>query len=232
MRLPIPDPREALALAAGGPALVGQLAGALPRVLALLDDAEALVQRAHRLVDDIDQTRQDADAVVRRTAETIDSANDMIDRIGGTIDRADALIVRTAGTVGSAEPTLARADKLLDNFAPSLERLRPALELLAETTEKDEVQALVALIDHLPHLVERLDTEIVPMLGTLQTVAPDIHDMLDLVAQLNEMLAKIPGLGRVKSHIDDEQAVAASLRAADVSPVRATGSQDSSDRDG
>ena len=226
MRLPIPDPRDALALAAGGPALLAQLAGALPRVLDLLDDAEALVKRAHRLVDDIDQTRQDADQVVKRTDETIDSAHDMIGRIGGTIDRADALIVRTAGTVGSAEPTLARADKLIDDFAPSLERLRPALEFVAETTEKGEVQALVSLIDHVPHLVERLDTEIVPMLGTLQTVAPDIHDMLDLIAQLNEMLAKVPGLGRVKSRIDEQQAVEASLKAAEMSPVSATGSQD------
>jgi phage shock protein A len=212
MRLPIPDPRDALALAAGGPALVAQLVGAFPRVLDLLDDAEALVKRAHQLVDDIDRTRQDADEVVRQTRETVKTADESISSTGKTLDDANALVVRAAGTIGSVEPTLERTERLVDGFAPSLEKLQPMLERLASTTDVTEVDAIIEMIDQAPVLMKRLETDVLPMMAGLGTVAPDIHDMLDLIEELNEMLAKVPGLGRVKKRIDEEQAEEAETR--------------------
>ncbi|GAA1735325.1 hypothetical protein [Aeromicrobium alkaliterrae] len=193
MRLPLPDPRDVVALAARGPALAEGLVSALPRALALLDAAEALVARAAVLVDEIDQTRQAADEVVARTNETVDAAN--------------VVIVRTAGTVASVEPTLERAEGLIDRFAPALEKLYPTLERLSETTDPKEVDALVSLIDQLPHLVERLDADILPIITNLKTVAPDIHDMLDVTRELNLMLAKLPGMGRIKKRVDEQQAI-------------------------
>lgn len=191
MRLPLPDPRDALTLSLRGVALAEGLASALPRALALLTSAEALVARATVLVEKIDATRQAADEVVARTSETVDAAN--------------AVIVRTAGTVASVEPTLDRAENLLDTFAPTLERLHPTIDRLADTTDPKEIDALVALVDHLPHLVERLDTDIMPILASLQTVSPDIHDMLDVTRELNLMLAKLPGMGRIKKRVDEQQ---------------------------
>jgi hypothetical protein len=37
-------------------------------------------------------------------------------------------------------------------------------------------------------------------------VAPDLHDLLEVSRELNEMLAGLPGLGRIKKRIDEEQA--------------------------
>lgn len=191
MRLPIPDPRDVMALAARGPALAEAMVSALPRGLALLTAAEQLVARAGVLIEEIDATRQAADAVVALTNETVDSAN--------------AVIIRTAGTVASVEPTLERAEGLLDTFVPTLERLHPVIDRLAETTDPQEVDALVGLVDHLPQLVERLESDILPMLANLKTVAPDIHDMLDVTRELNLMLAKLPGMGRIKKRVDEQQ---------------------------
>ncbi len=191
MRLPIPDPRDVATLGLRGVALAEGLTSALPRALALLSAVEGLVARAAVLVDQIDATRQAADEVVARTNETVDSAN--------------AVIIRTAGTVASVEPTLERAERLLDMFAPTLEKLHPVIDRLAETTDPKEVDALVGLVDHLPQLVDRLETDIVPMLANLKTVAPDIHDMLDVTRELNLMLAKLPGMGRIKKRVDEQQ---------------------------
>ena len=177
MRLPLGDPRDALALIGRGPALVEQAFALLPRTVALLGSAEALLVRADELVDRIDNTRSEA----------------------------DALIVRTAGTVGSVEPTIARLQALLDSFAPALEHLQPTLERLAETTHPDEVDAMVKLIDQLPDLVERLESDVLPMLVTLRTVGPDVHDLLDITRELNQMLGKLPGMGRVKRRVEEQK---------------------------
>jgi hypothetical protein len=36
-------------------------------------------------------------------------------------------------------------------------------------------------------------------------VAPDLHDLLHVSRELNEMLGRIPGMGRLKDRIEDEQ---------------------------
>lgn len=174
MRAPLPDLRRL-------PALVDTLTSALPRALALLDDAEALLRRVDALVDRIEETRQSADHV----------------------------IVRTAGTVASVEPTIERAQRLLDASAPLLdrlvpvtERLLPTLDRLAETTDPDEIEALVGLVDHLPTIVEQLETDVLPIMATMGSVGPDIHAMLETMGDLAAMLERIPGLNR-RRHDDD-----------------------------
>ena len=63
----------------------------------------------------------------------------------------------------------------------------------------------MSLIDHLPLLVGKLETEVVPILETLSTVSPDLHDLLDTSRELNEMLAKLPGMGRIKARVEEKQ---------------------------
>jgi ABC-type transporter Mla subunit MlaD len=191
MRLPIGDPRDALALIGRGPALVEQAFALIPRASALLESAETLLVRADGLVDRIETTRLAAD--------------DLVERTDGTLTEANALVVRAAGTIGSIEPTIERAQALLDSFGPSLERLQPTLDRLAETTHPDEVDALVKLIDQLPDLVERLESDVLPMLETLRTVGPDVHDLLDITRELNQMLGKLPGMGRVKRRVEEQK---------------------------
>jgi hypothetical protein len=191
MRLPIADPRDVLALVARTPAMAEQAFALVPRTLALLDAADALLLRVDSLVDRIEATRLAADVLLEQT--------------DGTLVEANALIVRAAGTIGSIEPTIERAEGLIDGFAPSLERLQPSLDRLAETTHPDEIDAMVKLVDHLPDIVQRLEVDILPMLTTLRTVGPDVHDLLDITRELNVMLGKIPGMGRVKRRVEEQK---------------------------
>lgn len=189
MRLPVPDP---LAVLARGQGLLDQAASLLPRAFALLGRAEVLVRDAGALIERIEVTRTAADAVVKSTDRVVSDAN--------------ALIVRTAGTVGSVEPTIDRAQRLLDSFAPSLDRLQPILDRLAQSTGPDEIEALIKLVDHLPMLVDRLESDVLPILANMENVGADIHDLLDMATEVNEMLARLPGMGKARQRVEDKQA--------------------------
>jgi hypothetical protein len=92
----------------------------------------------------------------------------------------------------------------MDRFEPSLTRLQPTLETLADTTSPDEVTALVRLVDQLPELTERLETDVLPVLGTLGSVAPDLRHLLAASRELNEIIGKVPGFGRLKRRVEEE----------------------------
>ena len=95
---------------------------------------------------------------------------------------------------------------LLDTYQPTLETVAPIVSRIAETTSPDEVDAVVQLIDALPSIVDKLDKDILPVLDTLSTVAPDLRDLLDVSRVMNELLGSVPGLGRVKRRVEVEQA--------------------------
>lgn len=184
MRLPVPGPRDVWQLVERGGDALDSLLGAVPRLIALLDEAETMVGRVGGLLDRIEETRTGADAVVARTDVTV--------------TRAEALLV-------SVDPLNTRLAALLDAMEPSLTRLQPTLERLAETTDPHEVDALVELVDHLPALARKMETDIMPVLDSLGSVAPDLHDLLDVSRELNEMLSQVPGISRMKKRIDRQQ---------------------------
>lgn len=212
MRLPVPGPRDVLHLIERGAEAVDLMLAAAPRAMALLDRMDELIGRVDTLVEGIERTRESADAVVRRTEEVVTEAQEIIGRTGGVVTGAEQVVGRSDAVVTGAErvvehtgPLTERLERLLDSVEPPLTRLQPTLERLAETTDPTEVDALVTLVDHLPGLALKMETDIVPILETLGTVAPDVHDLLDVMRELNEMLGSIPGLGRVKRRIDEEQ---------------------------
>jgi hypothetical protein len=163
---------------------------------------------------------RDVLALVERAGEALEMALAAAPRLGKLLDDAerllgtvDALVARIEVTrrgaddlVLRAEEPVRRATALVSALEPSLTKLQPTLERLAETTDPREVDALVGLVDHLPMLVDRLERDILPILGTLTSVAPDLHDLLDVSRELNGMLAKIPGMGRIKQRVDEQQA--------------------------
>ena len=191
MRLPVPGPRDLLAVLEKGADQADQLLGAVPRVLTLLDQAEVLLARASSAVDAVEAVTREAEAVVVHT--------------DAVVDRAEALLVHTDTVVGTADALVSRSVPLLDALEPSLVKLQPTLDTLAETTHPEEVAALVQLVDHLPELTARVERDVLPVMATLGTVAPDIHDLLEVSRELNDMLAKLPGLGRIKRRIDEQQ---------------------------
>ena len=177
MRLPVPGPRDVLSALERGGDQVEALIGAVPRTLALLDRAEAL----------------------------LDGATGAVARVREVTEAANVVVVRAGAVVDDAEIAVGRVTTLTDSLEPSLVKLQPTLETLADTTHPEEVAALVRLVDTLPELTARVETDVLPVLSTLGSVAPDVHDLLTVARELNDMLAKIPGMGRLKRRIDEEE---------------------------
>ncbi len=185
MRLPsVPGPRDVWQLFERSADAVEQLLDAVPRALVLVAQAEALVTRASGLVGDIEMTRASAQAVV--------------DRTDGVLNLADVLMA-------SLVPLNDRLVEFFDTLEPPLTQLQPTLQRLADTTTPQEVDALVHLVDHLPVLADKMEADIMPILDRMGSVAPDLHDLLDVSRELNEMLGQIPGISKMKARIDKEQ---------------------------
>src|SRR5829696_2930749 len=189
MRLPVPGPRDVLSVLSRGGEQVEALLAAVPRLLGLLDAAEVVLARASATVDRI--------AIVGEDAAT------EIVRVGAVVDAAALEVHRVATVLDVAGVELARATVLVDAVEPPLTALLPTLRTLADTTHPDEVAALVRLVDHLPALTEQVERDVLPVLTTLGSVAPDLHDLLNVSRELNEVLGKIPGIGRLKRRVEE-----------------------------
>ncbi len=232
MRLPVPGPRDVMSALERGSEQVEALLGAVPRMLALLDQAEALVARASVIVDRVEGVADAATAEVARVGAVVDAATAEVARVGAVVAAAATEVARVETVVGAATTEVARvgtvvgaaateiervetvvdgasaqagrAAALLDVLEAPLTTLQPTLQTLADTTHPEEVAALVTLVDHLPAVTEQFERDILPVLATLGSVAPDLHDLLDVSRELNEILGKIPGLGRIKRRVEEE----------------------------
>ena len=218
MRLPVPGPRDVLSALERGGDQVEALLGAVPRALALLSQAEVLLARASAVIDRVEAVAEAATAEVARVGTVVDAAQRQIDRVGLVADDAQRQIDRVGvvaddarkqidgvGTVvDDARVQVGRAASLMDVLEPPLTTLQPTLQTLADTTSPAEVQALVRLVDQLPELTESMERDVMPVLVTLGSVAPDVHELLNVSQELNEILGKIPGIGRLKRRVEEE----------------------------
>jgi hypothetical protein len=122
------------------------------------------------------------------------------------VARADDVAGRAAGVVTGAGETERSAAELVSAYEPVLIELRPVLTRLAETVDPHEVEAMVALVDRLPALLDSVDTDVLPLLGRLNEMAPDLHALLEAVDDLRTAVAGLPGIGRLMRRGDDELA--------------------------
>ncbi|WP_375489862.1 hypothetical protein [uncultured Jatrophihabitans sp.] len=173
---------RAVDAAAYGPEVARRITALLPRAETFLDTAELLLSRVGDVVDRLDRCEAHIRAVVQRVATSERIARDVID------DTAE--LQRSARTIFDVyEPVLHGAS---GTAAHASERFGPS-----------QVDALVAYLDFLP-MLEEIDKQLVPMMGTLGTVAPDLAQLLAVSRGLNEMLGSLPGLGRAKRRVDEE----------------------------
>jgi ABC-type transporter Mla subunit MlaD len=205
---------EALALVPRLGRVVGRLEELLDRVSGLVDRVDAVVDRAEQAMDGLDTTQRRADAAVRRAENTVELAEDAIAAVGGTQRRADAAIEAVASTrekadaaitavgrttghaddvLGRAEGLVGRVEPMVGDYSESLALLAPAVRRLAETLEPDEVEALVRMIDQLPSIATHLDEVVLPVLGSLDNVGDDVHDLLETMEDLRQLVKGLPG---------------------------------------
>jgi hypothetical protein len=118
------------------------------------------------------------------------------------IDDAD---LRIAEAVDKALRMVERIEPIVAEFAPTLHTLHPIVARIAETTDPDEVEAMVRLINDLPDLVTRTHVDVLPVLGALGTVPEDLRELLITSKELNHIISSVPGLGRMRQRALREQ---------------------------
>jgi hypothetical protein len=175
-------------------------------------DVEALIRRVQAVVGEIE-------AIQGRVSVTLDRVTGIQAGVDEVRRNAAALVARTGTVVDSAAALTRRVEPILGTYEPILHALEPALARLARTTSEHEIDAVVALIDMLPKIVGKLDSDILPVLDTLATVAPDLRDLLDVSKELNELIGSVPGLGRVKKRIEERQHEEDEYRADEAPPA-------------
>ena len=198
---------------------VGIVAALPERVSTLLDEVDVLVGR----VGDI-ATRVEAE--IGRVDGVVDAVDGVLVRVNAVADGA-ALIVADAGAVaaeaavvvGNAQTVAGRAGsvveeatatsrtagELLATYQPIAERAAPLAARFVDELSEAEVHAAIKLIDQLPQLTEHMETDIMPILATLDRVGPDVHELLDVLKDVRQAISGIPGFNFLRRRGEREE---------------------------
>ncbi|MDQ3733424.1 MAG: hypothetical protein M3400_05385 [Actinomycetota bacterium] len=188
MRLPIPGPADLFQAAS-----------------ALRDGVEDALGLVPRLV-----------TVVGRVESLLDRAEVVVERIEGTVERADeslravaAIDVAARELVVSVERTTERAEAIFDLYEAPLRSLAPSVRSFIDKLDPAEVTAMIDLVDRLPRLLKHLDEDLFPVLTTLDRVAPDLHQLLEIAQDMQVALGGLPGMSWLRKRADKEEEEAA-----------------------
>ncbi|HEX6755956.1 MAG TPA: hypothetical protein VF109_08405 [Mycobacteriales bacterium] len=192
-------PAAVLAAAARAGSTAAALVALPGRALGLVDRIEAAVARVEVLLDAVTVT-------AARAAEVADAAGLVAAEAGRVARVAGVVAADTRGVVAGAAEVQQEVALLVRAYEPALAALQPTLTRLAETTDPREVDAMVGLVDRLPPLLDAVDTDVLPLLGRLNEMAPDLHALLDAVNDLRRTIAGLPGVGLLRRRGEEEPA--------------------------
>jgi hypothetical protein len=190
VRLPFPGPAAVIGGAMSAAEAVETAIGLVPRAVDAMTRVEALLDRA--------------EGVIARTEAVVDEAAESNARVRATVDAAGT-VTRDAGRrVDAAGGLVDRMDTLLGTWEPVGRRLAPQAARFADALSGHEVDAAIALIDRMPVVLEHMDTDLLPVLRTLDRVGPDLHELLEVVEDLRRVVTGLPGVGLLRRRGDAE----------------------------
>lgn len=179
---------------------LSRLTTVLTRPVAVVLDATvtllALPGRVIGLVAAAEQTLASVNEAVARTQAHLERTGHIITRVDGVVETAGHAARAAAATVDQVGALTASAAPLLESYSEPLRRLAPTVRRMADTLDPKEVDALVTLIDQLPQLASAMDGGVIPLLGRIEKVGPDLNQMLDNVSDLNRMVNRMPKVFR------------------------------------
>lgn len=182
------------------------------RAMKLLGDAEILATRVGILIGRIERMAADAAEAIERVNATNADAAEAIGRINATNSEAAEVIGRITGTNSAAASAITRidstnddarrlvdaADALLRRYSSIALKAAPLAEKFVDNLSPEEIDAAIKLVDELPRLTEHLQTDILPILTTLDRVGPDLNELLKVTYDVRRAILGIPGFGFFK----------------------------------
>lgn len=178
--------------------------GIVSRIGATVDVADSVVLR-------VDSTVDSADGVVARVGSTVDTADGLVTSAGGLMNRivpmvdfaesalapvkpvVEALLIDAELSPETARKVATRLTEVLVWADKTIALLEPIADEVLESVEPEEIKAVVQFIDHLPALGDSLENDVMPVLASLDTVAPEVHQILEVAQQCLEAVQGIPG---------------------------------------
>jgi hypothetical protein len=108
--------------------------------------------------------------------------------------RADARAVAesAATVVSTADHASASAQTLIGLYEPLATKAAPLAQRFVDDLTEEEIHAAIGLVNHLPELTLRMEG-LLPILATLDTVSPEIHQLLEEVQGVRQAIQGVPG---------------------------------------
>jgi hypothetical protein len=142
----------------------------------------------------------------RTTAEAASVPARVLKLLGeaeSAVARATELLDRTERVVGAAEDAVERVGRVTADAEQQVAATRPLIRF-AEEFSAHEVQAAIRLVDELPRLAQHIDDDVLPILGTLNRVGPDLHELLDVAKEVRQAIQGIPGFDFLRRRGEDK----------------------------
>ncbi|MFI8569172.1 ribulose 1,5-bisphosphate carboxylase large subunit [Rhodococcus sp. NPDC078407] len=134
----------------------------------------------------------------------------LMTRIDRVIDSADAVVARVQRTTGAADEVVASASaashtalELIELFDPIAKQAEPMAKKFVDNLSDEEVDAAIAMVDQLPGLLDHMEA-LLPILATLDTVSPEIHELLGVTKDVRRAVIGIPGFKFFRNRGEDK----------------------------
>ncbi|MBB4760933.1 hypothetical protein ACFQFC_32775 [Amorphoplanes digitatis] len=213
-------PVRALSLLGQTELLVSRITVLAERAEGLIDRVDDVLDRVDGVVDGAEEALTDTKVIMAGAALAVDEAGvlmpraaQLLESVSATTDGAAAILTEAGAVAGAAsvvvrqaEATSAEAHELLDAYGPTLRRAAPLAQRFVEELTPEEITAAIRMIDELPRLREHLSDDVMPLLGTLDKVGPDLHALLDVVRDLRMAIVGIPGLKMLRRRGEEQVA--------------------------
>jgi hypothetical protein len=179
--------------------LIGAVELLVNQIMVATDRADALLQRTGTVVDEAAEAVRETRVIAAAAALAVQEASTVASGAAATVATAQRVAERAAVTA-------AEADGLLAEFGPTLRKAAPMAQHFVDQLTPEELTAAIRLIDDLPRLRDHLTADVLPLLGTLERVGPDVHALLEVTRDLKLAVAGIPGLRMLRRRGEDRLA--------------------------
>jgi ABC-type transporter Mla subunit MlaD len=143
------------------------------------------------------RTGRDLLTLVPRVETLLDAAETVLDRLGALIARLEDAEVHARAVIDELDGDQRQAAEVIADTTALVARVGVVVDDLPNA------DALTAAVRGASRLSEQVSEELLPVVRTLESVAPDLAELVTTSKALNEIIGAVPGLGRVKKRAEE-----------------------------
>lgn len=158
-------------------------------VLSLRSQVGDLVEHVRRLLARMDSILDLAELRLDEVTPTLERANRVTVDAASLAVEVDAIARGVEATRALAEEQARRVTTLMDLYEPILTSVRPVVGQLARAVTPAQLAGVLALLEELPKLVDRLEPALVGMAG----VVPELEGVTEKMDNVGSVVEGLPG---------------------------------------